>query len=40
MAQRKQELAEEAAAEKAKTEATVTADTSGFTIRSPGGNFC
>jgi phosphate-selective porin OprO/OprP len=39
VAQRKQELAEEAAAEKAKTEATVTADTSGFTIRSPGGNY-
>jgi len=39
VAQRKQELAEEAAAEKAKTEATVTADTGGFTIRSPGGNY-
>jgi phosphate-selective porin OprO/OprP len=39
VAQRKQELAEEAAAEKAKTQATVTADTSGFTIRSPGGNY-
>lgn len=39
VAQRKQELAEEAAAEKAKTAATVTADTSGFTIRSPHGNY-
>jgi phosphate-selective porin OprO and OprP len=39
VAQRKQELAEETAAEKAKTEATVTADTSGFTIRSPKGNY-
>ena len=39
VAQRKQELAEEAAAAKAKTEATVTADTSGFTIRSAGGNY-
>jgi phosphate-selective porin OprO/OprP len=38
-AQRKQELAEEAAAQQAKTEATVTADTSGFTIRSPRGNY-
>ena len=32
-------LEDEAAAEKAKTEATVTADTSGFTIVSPHGNF-
>jgi phosphate-selective porin OprO/OprP len=39
VAERKRELAEEAAAEKAKTEATVTADTGGFTIRSPGGNY-
>ena len=39
VAERKQELVEEAAAEKAKTEATVTADTGGFTIRSPGGNY-
>ena len=39
IAQRKQELAEEAAAEKAKTDASVTADTSGFTIRSAGGNY-
>ncbi|MGB9458279.1 MAG: porin [Bryobacteraceae bacterium] len=38
-AQRKQELAEQAAAEKAKMEATVTANTSGFTIRSPRGNY-
>jgi len=38
-AQRKQELAEQAAAEKAKTDATVTAGTSGFTIRSPRGNY-
>jgi phosphate-selective porin OprO/OprP len=39
VAQRKQELAEEAAAEKAKADATVTAGTSGFTIRSPRGNY-
>ena len=32
-------LEDEAAAEKAKTQATVTADTSGFTIVSPHGNF-
>jgi len=38
-AQQKEEQAEEAAAEKAKTAALVTADTSGFTIRSPGGNY-
>ncbi len=38
-AERKQQLAEEAAAEKAKSQATVTADTSGFTIRSPRGNY-
>jgi len=34
-----QKLEEEAAAEKAKTQASVTADTSGFTITSPHGNF-
>jgi len=39
VAQRKQELAEEAAAEKAKADATVTAGTGGFTIRSPRGNY-
>ena len=38
-AQAKQELAEKAAADKAKTQATVTADTGGFTIRSPRGNY-
>src|SRR5664280_1181300 len=39
VAERKKELSDEEAAAKAKSEASVTADAGGFTIKSPGGNY-